>query len=320
VLIYPLWLTKYPSGTGEEFFKSSLKTLAEVETIGLDHHGVEIELLEKLEKRRADLIFHVPYRDYFRPEIMAEITAMGHNTLDWQGDDEWLWNTEHYHRPDRMSPCHKWTVTTHEASIPKYQKLGITPILSQWGYSEQEWKPKSFNRDIDVYFCGAKNPERDKYIKRLCNSGVNFSVDGPGYGLHKNKKNNGKQVNVGGRPCNGKVSFSEMVNKYQRAKISVSFLMGSGQKIPYTQVKARCFEIPASGCFQLASYCPDLSRFFEVGTEIDMFKTEDEMEDKIKFYLRRTALREKMAKKAQRRNLEYSYEKIFKRLFKEIGI
>jgi hypothetical protein len=219
VLIYPLWLTKYPSGTGEEFFKSSLKSLAEVETIGLDNHGVEIELLEKIEKRRADLIFHVPYTDYFRPEIMAEITSMGHNTLDWQGDDEWLWDTKHAHHPSRMSPAHKWTVTTHEASIPKYQKIGITPILSQWGYSEQEWKPKSFNRDIDVYFCGAKNQERDKYLKRLCNIGINYSVDGPGYGFHKNKKNNGKQVNVWGSPCKGKVSFSEMVNKYQRAKI-----------------------------------------------------------------------------------------------------
>jgi spore maturation protein CgeB len=251
---------------------------------------------------------------------MAELTREGHNTMDWEGDDEWLWDTNHAHHPSLMSPCHKWTVTTHEASIPKYTKIGVKPILAQWGYSEQEWKPKSKNKDIDVYFCGAKNPERDKYIKRLCNIGVNYSVDGPGYGFHKNPKNKTKEPVINGKPVKGKVSFADMVDKYQRAKISVSFLMGSGQKKEYTQVKARAFEVPASGSFSLVSFCPEIERFFKVGEEIDMFKSEDEMEDKIKFYLRRNALREKMARKAQQRNLEYSYEKIFKRIFKEIGL
>jgi spore maturation protein CgeB len=320
VLIYPLWLTKYPSGTGEEFFKKSLQSLAEVETVPIDIKGCEAELISKLENRKADLIFHVPYRDYFRNEVMAEITRQGHNTMDWQGDDEWLWDTNHFHNPFNVSRHHKWTVTTHEPSIPRYKAIGINPILGQWGYSEQEWKPKNKNKDIDVYFCGAKNPERDKFIKRLCNIGVNYSVDGPGYGFHKNPKNLTKEPLVNGRPVKGKVSFSDMVNKYQRAKISLSFLMGSGQKNPYTQVKARCFEVPASGSFSLVSFCPEIERFFKVGEEIDMFKTEDEMEDKIKFYLRRNSLREKMAKRAQRRNLEYSYENIFKRIFKEIGL
>ena len=322
MLIYPLWLTNYSSGTGDDFFKKSFEALGhEVSESRLDHNGCEVDLLERLEKRKADLIFHVPYTNYFRNEIMDEITRQGNNTMAWQGDDEWLWSSDNVHSPKFISHAHKWNVTTCSEAVPKYKKIGITPILAQWGYSASEWKYKNQNRDIDVYFCGARNPERDKLLKRISGMELNYSFDGPGYGYHKDKKNQSLvSVGINGRPIQGKVSFQDMVNKYQRAKISVSLLMGSGKKEAYTQVKQRVFEIPASGSFQLASRCPELERFFHVGKEIDVFDTEDELEDKINFYLKHDVIRERMAKRAMFRNSEYSYEKIFQRIFKEVGL
>jgi spore maturation protein CgeB len=111
-----------------------------------------------------------------------------------------------------------------------------------------------------------------------------------------------------------------MLERYQRAKISVSFLMGESGSRPYRQVKARAFEIPATGAFQLAYNCPELERFFKIGDEVDVFDSADEMLEKIEFYLKHDALRERMARKAQQRNLNYSYEQILGRVFKEIGL
>jgi len=322
MLIYPLWLTKYHSGTGEQFFKGSMQSLGhEVDTCPLDLFGVEYDILYKLSKRKADLIFHIPYKENFRYEVMDSLTKSGYPTLCWNGDDEWLWDSDHKHNPKDIATFYKWNVTTCEAAIPKYNQIGVKPILAQWGYSAKDWKFKKLKRDIDVYFCGASTPERDKYLKRIPSLGINYSFDGPGYGHHSKLKNRCvAELGVDGKAIPGKVPFKVMLNKYLRSKISVSFLMGASGNKPYQQVKARAFEIPATGCFQLAYNCPELERFFEIGKEVDVFESEEEMLDKIQFYLEHDDIRERMAKRAMLRNLDYSYEAILKRVFKEIGL
>jgi spore maturation protein CgeB len=322
MLIYPLWLTSYHSGTGEQFFKSSMKSLGnKVETCPVDLYGCEYNLIEMIAKDRPDLIFHVPYKDNFRFEVIKQLTDEGLNTLCWNGDDEWLWDTEQKHNPKFIARDYKWNVTTCEGSISKYKEIGVTPILSQWGYSSFDWKFKKRKRDIDIYFCGASTPERDKYLRVVNCMGVGFAFDGPGYGVSNIEGiKSEKVVGFDGNTIVGKVPFNVMLERYQRAKISVSFLMGESGNKPYRQVKARAFEIPATGCFQLAYNAPEIERFFKIGEEIDVFENELEMKEKISFYLKRDALREKMARKAQQRNLEYSYEKILSKVFKRIGL
>lgn len=322
MLIYPLWLTSYHSGTGEQFFKASMQSLGhEVETVPLDLYGCECELLKRIEKRKPGLIFHVPYRDVFRYEIIEAMTKWGLNTMAWNGDDEWLWATDHKHNPLKIAQFYKWNVTTYEAAIPRYKEIGIKPILAHWGYSSTDWKYKKRNRDIDVYFCGASTSERDRYLRCVRSMDINYVFDGPGYGVSSDVKNRAYKVTEShGKATLGKVPFQVMLQRYQRSKIALSFLMGASGNISYRQVKARAFEIPATGAFQLAFSAPELERFFKIGKEIDVFENEDEMLDKIRFYLKHDSLREKMAKRAQERNREYSYEKILKRVFKECGL
>jgi spore maturation protein CgeB len=295
---------------------------ARVETCRLDTYGVEGELLEMIGKERPDIIFHIPYRDTFRGEILKRLTDNGHRTVCWNGDDEWLWDTDLPHNPKFISKNYKHVVTTTVTAVRKYNELGIDPIVSQWGYAASDWTPpKTKNRDIDVYFCGASTDERDRLLNKVKMMDVNWSFDGPGYGHHADKKNKAFRVMEDhGKSTLGKVPFNVMLNRYHRAKISLSFLMGASGNKPYQQVKARAFEIPASGSMQLAYNCPELARFFEIGKEVDVFDTEEEMLDKIEFYLAHDSIREKMARKGYERNLEYSYEKILKRVFKRIGL
>jgi len=56
-------------------------------------------------------------------------------------------------------------------------------------------------------------------------------------------------------------------------------------EIPIHKIHLRSFEIPMAGGLQFASYTDELASYFEDGSEIVMYKSEEEMVDKANFYL-----------------------------------
>ncbi len=72
----------------------------------------------------------------------------------------------------------------------------------------------------------------------------------------------------------------------------------------------RIFEITGTGTFMLTDYKDNLCRYFELGREIETFKDEDELMEKIYYYLENTEEREAIARCGQKHCLhEYSMEK-----------
>ncbi len=68
----------------------------------------------------------------------------------------------------------------------------------------------------------------------------------------------------------------------------------------------RDFEVPALGSFLLTQYNDEISSMFDLKKEIETFKNEWEMVDKIKFYLKKPNLSLKIAEAGQRRvNIEH---------------
>ena len=75
------------------------------------------------------------------------------------------------------------------------------------------------------------------------------------------------------------------------------------------------FEIPATGAFLLTEICEDLELFFNVGVDLDCFKDEDELLEKVQFYLSKPKLRNKIAQKGQIKvSNNYTIEKQLKEL------
>ena len=52
-----------------------------------------------------------------------------------------------------------------------------------------------------------------------------------------------------------------------------------------TGVNLRIFEALSAGCFLLTDYCDEIADLFDVGSEIETFKTSSEMVDKINYFL-----------------------------------
>jgi len=65
----------------------------------------------------------------------------------------------------------------------------------------------------------------------------------------------------------------------------------------------RIFEATGVGTFLLTEHYGNLGEYFEVGREIETFRDAEEMIDKIRFYLRHDALRERIARNGQERCL-----------------
>jgi spore maturation protein CgeB len=82
---------------------------------------------------------------------------------------------------------------------------------------------------------------------------------------------------------------------YPRALRSAKIALGLLSKwIPETTT-TRTFEIPATGTFMLAERNDDHAALFEEGKEAEFFASDEELGDKIRFYLANDAARGRIA-------------------------
>ncbi len=86
-------------------------------------------------------------------------------------------------------------------------------------------------------------------------------------------------------------------------------------------INARCFEVAGCRGFQLVTYSPALEEHFEIGVELDAFRSIDELRSKIAYYLQRPHRRAEMAAASQRRAYaEHTYRCRLKDLFAKAGV
>ncbi|HUO84041.1 MAG TPA: glycosyltransferase, partial [Thermoanaerobaculia bacterium] len=71
--------------------------------------------------------------------------------------------------------------------------------------------------------------------------------------------------------------------------------------------------LPANGVMQISD-CPDVGRIYEVGTEIDSYRTVDDLIDRIRYYLVRPEERMAVARAGYRRTMaEYRIRDVLRR-------
>ena len=68
-------------------------------------------------------------------------------------------------------------------------------------------------------------------------------------------------------------------------------------------MNSRHFEITSAGGFMLTYETPELSSCFEIGVECDVFRSENDLLEKIEFYLKHAKRRRELAMAGQRRTL-----------------
>jgi spore maturation protein CgeB len=156
----------------------------------------------------------------------------------------------------------------------------------------------------DISFVGAGYYNRRHLFKGLLN--YNFRIWGTDWDL--NSALAGCVQRAGAR-----IDTDETVKIFNASKININLHSSTYHKgiNPFGDfVNPRTFEIAGCGAFQLVDSRSELTDFFEIGKELVVFKTFEDLKEKITYYLKNPVERERIAEQAMQRVMkEHTYEK-----------
>lgn len=255
--------------------------------------GMEKRIYDLVRKHNIQLII-VPNIYYeLGPTFLNELRSVGCKSMIIFYDD-----SMRFEDTNRFYLSSFDYYLTHESVDSKalYKPFGIVPEFFPNHSSRIFYDGiiKNIDKSLfryakDVVFVGVKIADRDLFVNYLKNSGIDVAVYGRGWEA-------------------GMISTEEMIAAYSLSKISLSFIKtcdGTGR----AQLKGRLFEIVMAGGFVLSEFCDELTDYFDIGHEIDTFKTPQELLDKVKYYLENSDVREEMSARAKdKADKNYSFE------------
>jgi len=278
-------------------------------------NGMQLALQEMIVDKKPDITVFSLYTDQFSTDFIKNLQGLT-KTLCFFHDDGW--------RKDfvaKWAPCFDAFTTTDPSGVRKYQRAGLKhAVFLPFGVNERLFCPNNMlTRDIDLSFVGAWHPYREWLISKLQKADISVEV----YGYRWPK---------------GMLTESKMVEVFQRSKISINmtncpswdmrYLFSSPRAMlnrfrspkAYEQIKGRHFEIPACGAMQLSYYVDGLEKQFELGDELIIYQSPEELVDKALYYLQDTEELERISQSGYTRVIkEHSYGQRFLQVFQSLG-
>lgn len=274
-------------------------------------------IVDFVEKEKPDIVFFVLMKDEVSVDTIQKLSQK-YITINWFCDDQWRFeNFTKY-----VAPKLTYSITTDKFSLKKYEKIGCEKvILSQWA-SYDYIENIDFNNikyKYDVSFIGGKNSTREWIINSLRKRGIKVSCFGSGW-------------------SNGRVSYQEMKDIFLSSKININLSNSVNSNISYVfsslnsikdyiksskkveQIKARNFEIPCLGGFQLSNYVLGIEDYFDIGTEMAIYNNLDELELQIKYYLENDEERKNITIAAHKKARQYTYKQNLRNVFDKVKV
>lgn len=280
-----------------------------------DLDQLQKKVLATAAETKPDLIFFILFRDQFKMETLLELKSK-YKTMNWFGDDTWRFDSFSKNYANAFTYC----VTTDKFSISKYKAIDQKNIiLSQWAAFEKantsEFQGKY---KYDISFIGAKNSFRAWFIQQLEAKGIKVDCFGHGW-------------------SNGMITNDEMNIIFRHSKINLNLSNSNNSDVNYIfsspinfarflktkknseQIKARNFEIPFAGGFQLTNYVATIEDYFYIGKEIACYTSLDEVYKQIKYYLENEDDREQIRLLGQNKaRSQHGYTHRFKEIMEYI--
>ncbi|MCA0238529.1 MAG: glycosyltransferase [Bacteroidetes bacterium] len=189
------------------------------------------------------------------------------------------------------------------------------------GFDTEIHKPIKFEKSkipniyiSDCVFIGQQSTSKANYIMNILTTipTIDFKVWGNGWDNSIINKN----YIVGNAVFGDYYALA-----LQCSKISLGLL---SEKVPGASsgdlITARTFEIPGTGAFMIHERTDEIHNYFEEDKEIVCFETNEELTDKVKYYLNHDSERDQIAKKGKFRAWkDHTYEKRAEQLIKIIS-
>ena len=250
------------------------------------------KIIEKVNEIKPDLVFFILQKEQIDRSTLETLKKQGFFTTNFFGDDQWRFENFTSIFAPYFSAC----ITTDKFSIDKYKYIGQKNIIrSQWASLDSQVSYVKVNYKYDISFIGAINTYRKWFVKELFKRGIKVHCFGNGWD-------------------NGRVSYEQMEKIFLITKINLNISNSTNYDVRYlmsslraflstvqsvitgaknsSQTKARNFEIPVQGGFQLTDYVPTIEDYFDIGKELICYNNIDEAENLINYYLKHEKQRE----------------------------
>lgn len=280
----------------EEYnFFYTLKNIDDIEVVYFDYYSIcskygEIIANSMLKQaallENVDTILCLLYKDYFDHDMLRELSEKyPMETILWVFDDD-----KRYEETMVLSQCFNKTVTTIQERYDQRLARGEKSCLAQFAANHYIYRNYKLPKIYDVVFIGQNFGNREAYVNYLKDNAIDVCVFGLGW-------------------SNGRLSQSKMIEIFNKSKIILNFSSSYGNpELKY--IKGRLFEIPACGAFLLTEECNELDLYFDIGENIDIFSSCEELLDKVKYYLKHEKIRGEMASKGEQLVLnKYTFER-----------
>lgn len=199
-------------------------------------------------------------------------------------------------------PYYDIHVVPREMNIPEFKKRGARRVIRYHkGFYPSVHRPVAPRRQeasFDVFFAGHYEPVREESIAFLLQNGINVTVAG-----NRDWKRGKFWPLIKRNFIDGAIYGEAYVQAICGAKINLCFF----SKWNRDEERSRLYEIPACGAFMLAERNNFNVTVFSEGKEAAFFSSNEELLEKVRFYLSQPKERLEIAAKARERSLQSGY-------------
>lgn len=286
-------------------------------------------VVELARRNKPDLLW-AEKQEYLRPDTLETLRHLGVRLLHYTPDPYFTLSWKRTKLMDAALPLFDYAVTSKRYELNEYRRMCQQVIYMPLGYAEAVHRPvvpgdiaarRAYSSD--VAFLGGWEPRRETLLNALACTDCNLKIWGYGwdhlvdgrwtlrraYRLRllagKDSFRITKNERIAAALQGGEVYGDAYAWALAGARINVGFL----RHICPDQHTTRTFEIPACGSMMIADRTDEHREFFEEGKEAEFFSSEEELVEKVRFYLKHETSREKVAYNGYQRclNSGYSY-------------
>lgn len=243
------------------------------------------ELISYVKDSKPDILFFIPLHFELWLETLDAIRDLGVVTICWTTDDSWK-----YFVVSKYIGSHfDLITTTYPHILPLYRHDLISRVmLTQWAADSSSLNsPLPAKKCVhSVTFIGAAHGNRLERVSNLQKRGIEVKCFGNGWE-------------------NGPVDAAEIPQIMRNSVISLNFANSKGEN----QIKARTFEVPGAGGFLLTDPASGLEEFFVPNKEIVIAQNDEEIAERIEYFLVHPEERDAIAQAGfERTRRDHTYE------------
>jgi spore maturation protein CgeB len=265
--------------------------------------------LGALERYKPDFFLAI-YGVNHSIELIDKVKAMGIPAACW-----WLNDPFQFKRSTARAASFDFYFTNSRGSLEDYRAEGITNVhyLPVGIYPPVHRRLPGLKKKYDVSFSGDWCAPREKVLGAVAEN-FNLAIFGPW------KKKLKKGAALGKRILkNGFFTAEEMVEIFNRSRVVLNLHSWFG-RFDYG-INPRLFEANGCGAFQLCDWKEEIADLYEDGKEVVLYRTVEELKEKLAYYLPREKERAEIADNALKRSVEcHTYEHRMKQLLRVCGL